>query len=184
MKSLASVTRVIAAVALAGTASTVVQAQGLTREQVRAELAEAIRSGDYLVGGEMNLRLRDVSPGMYPNRHPSTSVKTREQVRAELAEAIRTGDIIVGEQGLTAYEQNPSRYPERPVVAGKTREQVREELALAIRLGDTPIDEQGLTPAERFPNQYAAVRAEHQLALKRQQTSQTVQRSGAAPLVR
>ena len=149
------------------------QAQGLTRAQVRAELAEAIRTGDIIVG-EHGLTAYEQAPHRYPARPPVIG-KTREQVRAELAEAVRTGDIIVGEQGKTLFEQEPHRYPARAVAIGKTREQVRNELALAIRLGDTPVNEQGRTPAERFPSKYAAVRAEHRLAMSAAGAASNVQ---------
>ena len=85
------------------------QAQaGKTREQVRAELDEAIRTGD-MIAGESGLKLNE----LYPQRYPAVAVlpaKTREQVKAELAEAIRTGDMISGESGRTLYEQFPERY--------------------------------------------------------------------------
>ena len=85
------------------------QAQ-MTREQVKAELAEAIRTGDMLAGGESGLKLNELNPGRYPAR-PAVGGKTREQVKAELAEAIRTGDMAAsGESGLMLYEMFPERY--------------------------------------------------------------------------
>ena len=41
---------------------------GTTREQVKAELAEAIRTGDIMAGGESNLKLNEVYPNRYPIR--------------------------------------------------------------------------------------------------------------------
>ena len=77
-----------------------VHAQGLTRDQVRAELREAIRTGDILVGGEHGMTAYEMAPHRYPARPPVVG-KTREQVRAELVEAVRTGDILVsGSMGL------------------------------------------------------------------------------------
>ena len=67
----------------------------VTREQVRVELAAAIRTGDILAGGDSGLKLNE----MYPERYPPKQVRaglTREQVQAELTEAIRTGDNLVG----------------------------------------------------------------------------------------
>ncbi len=67
----------------------------VTREQVRVELAAAIRTGDILAGGDSGLKLNE----MYPERYPSKQARaglTREQVQAELTEAIRTGDNLVG----------------------------------------------------------------------------------------
>lgn len=181
MKYLASTSRVLAAVALLG-AAPLTQAEGLTREQVRAELAEARRTGDFVVG-EQGIKAYELTPDIYPAR-PVAIGKTREQVKAELAEAVRNGDMIVGEQGRTEYELAPHRFPARAVVAGKTREQVKAELAEAIRLGDAPIaGEDGLSPAERHPQRFAAVRAAHALAMKAQ-AEQSALRAGEGPVVR
>ena len=60
------------------------------------------------------------------------STKTRVQVQAELAEAMRVGDLIVdGQTGLTAYQLNPSAFPERSMATGKTRAEVLSELEKA-----------------------------------------------------
>ena len=71
---------------------------GVSREQVKAELVQAIRNGDMLADGESGLKLNE----MYPDRYPAKQVQaglTREQVKAELAEALRTGDfMVVGEE--------------------------------------------------------------------------------------
>jgi Domain of unknown function (DUF4148) len=82
----------------------------LTREQVKAELAEAIRTGNVLADGESGLMRNQIDPGRYPAK-PMLAGKTREQVKAELAEAIRTGDMPAGgESGLMLYEMYPQRY--------------------------------------------------------------------------
>ncbi len=60
-----------------------------TREQVKAELAEAIRTGD-IEYGERGQKLNELFPGRYPAK-PAVQGKTR----AELAEAIRTGQLPV-----------------------------------------------------------------------------------------
>ena len=39
---------------------------GDTREQVRAELAQAIRSGDYMVSGQISGKCNEVHPNMHP----------------------------------------------------------------------------------------------------------------------
>jgi ribosomal protein L30E len=131
----------------------------LTREQVKAELAEAIRSGDMPVGGESDLKLNQLYPGRYPAK-AAVAGKTREQVKTELAEAIRTGDMPAGgESGQKLNELNPQRYPAKPVYAGKTREQVKAELADAIRTGDMPAGgESGLMLYEMYPERYAKAR--------------------------
>lgn len=162
MNSIRPISLVIAVASLLGTSST--QAQGFTREQVRSELAEAIRNGDMIADYQTMQTYRQLAPHRYPAGTVAAG-KTREQVRQELAEAIRTGDVLGdSHQGLTAYELAPHRYPARPVVAGKTKDDVRAELELALRLGETPINEQGQTPAQQFPSKYAAAIAEHQLA--------------------
>ena len=131
----------------------------LTREQVKAELAEAIRTGDMPTSGESNLKLNEMYPGLYPAK-PTRASKTRGQVTAELAEAVRTGDMQAnGESVLKLNELNPDRYPARPVNAGKTREQVTAELAEAIRTGDMPASgETGQMLFELFPQRYAKAR--------------------------
>ena len=43
---------------------------GLTREQVKAELAEAIRTGDIIGSGESGLTLRELNPQRYANVQP------------------------------------------------------------------------------------------------------------------
>src|SRR5690606_28514391 len=67
----------------------------VTRDQVKAELAEAIRTGN-IVTGESSARLNEQFPALYPEQQVQSTV-TRAQVQAELADAIRRGDIIVGE---------------------------------------------------------------------------------------
>ena len=125
-----------------------------TREQVKAELAEAIRTGDIVVG-EGGEKANELYPSRYPAK-PAVQGKTREQVKAELAEAIRTGDIVVGEGGEKANELYPSRYPAKPAVQGKTREQVKAELAEAIRTGDIVVGEGGEKANELYPSRYPA----------------------------
>jgi ribosomal protein L30E len=134
----------------------------LTREQVRAELAEAIRSGDMPVGGESDLKLNQLYPGRYPAKAAAVG-KTREQVRAELAEAIRRGDMVAGgESGLKLNEIDPGRYPAKTTYVGKTREQVKAELAEAIRTGDMPAGgESGLMLYEMYPERYAKARGSY-----------------------
>jgi Domain of unknown function (DUF4148) len=169
MKTIPTLAIVLAATTLLGAAAPV-NAQGLTRAQVLAELAEAQRTGDFVVNGELGLKANEVYPHLYPAPVMAAG-KTRQQVLAELAEARRTGDFAHGESGLKAYEVSPHLYPARPVVMGKTRQQVRDELALAFRLGDAPsLGDDGLSPAERSPARFAAVRAEHARALAAQQS--------------
>ena len=65
-----------------------------TREQVKAELAEAIRTGDIVIDQESGKKANELFPGRYPAK-PVAQGKTREQVKIELAEAIRTGQMPV-----------------------------------------------------------------------------------------
>ena len=133
--------------ALAGDAST-----GKTRDQVRAELAEAQRTGNLFAGKNMGnewtgggaTKLNELYPNQYPAQAVATG-KTRDQVRAELAEAQRTGDTFAGKNvgnewtggGVTKLnELYPNQYPAQAVATGKTRDQVRTELAEAQRSGD------------------------------------------------
>jgi len=131
----------------------------LTREQVRAELREAIRSGDMLAPGDSGARLNQ----LHPQLDPATSRvagKTRSEVQAELADALRSGDIVAaGESGLTMRERFPQLYPAAPVVAGRTRAEVRAETLQAIRDGDIVAGESGLRLNEEFPQRYGIPRS-------------------------
>jgi hypothetical protein len=132
-----------------------------TRAQVKAELAEAIRSGDMIAPGDSGLRMNELNPQRYPRAAQGPSL-SRARVKAELAEANRTGDIVAaGESGLRLNERYPERYPAPAVFAqAKTRAEVKEELAEAIRSGDmVPAGEGGLRLNEEFPRRYAKARA-------------------------
>ena len=111
-----------ASIALAITALLAGHAQaadvGKTREQVRAELAEAQRTGDIVAGKDMGTdeyasgagrKLNELFPAAYPAK-PAVAGKTREQVRAELTEAQRTGDIVAGKDlGTDEYSSGAGR---------------------------------------------------------------------------
>lgn len=159
MKFVKTLSSAMAAVALAGTVVSA-HADGFTREQVRAELADAVRNGDLLADGETGLTIRELYPHRYPARSPTIG-KTREQVRTELVDATRNGDILAnGDQQLTLRELSPHRYPARSVSVGKSREQVRAELDEALRTGDILANgEQGLTLRELYPHRYPSSRA-------------------------
>jgi hypothetical protein len=132
------------------------QAQsGKTTEQVRSELAEAIRSGD-IISGESGLTLRE----QFPNRYPPIAKPaglSRAQVQAELGAAIRGGQMIQGgEIGARADQGIPGAFPNELMVGQKTRAQVREELAEAIRTGDMLADgESGALLKDLNPARYA-----------------------------
>lgn len=108
--------QVVSAIALAVAALSAGQALAQdatpkTREQVRAELQDAIRNGDLQADGETGMTYRQ----LYPSRYPAAAVaagKTRAEVKAELAEAIRKGDLMAdGETGRKLNELFPGRYP-------------------------------------------------------------------------
>jgi ribosomal protein L30E len=125
----------------------------ITREQVKAELREAIRTG-HIADGEDGRTRYERNPSAYP-AHAVVVGKTRDEVKAELFEAIRTGDITDGSyEGLTRYERYPGAYPAHTVVAGKTRDQVKAELAEAIRTGDIALGESSLKLNEQHPGRY------------------------------
>ena len=110
-----------------------------TREQVRQELMEAVRTGNMPCNDDSGKLMREMYPSRYP-QPPAVESKTREQVKQELDEAIRTGGIQCNNEtgNFTAREINPSRYPPAPASPGKTREAVKKELQEAIRTGTMP----------------------------------------------
>ena len=131
-----------------------------TREQVKAELREAIRTGDVFAGGDSGLKLNE----LYPQRYPSVAVvetKTRAQVQAELADAIRAGTMVAaGEGGLTLRDEFPQRYPQVAAAPGRTREEVIAETREAIRTGDMYAAGEGAMKLnEETPQRYARQRA-------------------------
>ena len=67
---------------------------GKTRDQVRAELVEAQRTGNIQAYGNSGKNLNE----LYPNQYPAKVVaqgKTREQVLAELVQAQRSGEFTL-----------------------------------------------------------------------------------------
>ena len=107
-----------------------------TRDQVRAELLQAQRTGDILAQGDSGKLLNE----LYPSQDPAKVVaqgKTREQVQAELVEAQRTGNIMAqGNSGKLLNEVYPSQYPAKAVAQGATRAQVVAELEHSQHSGD------------------------------------------------
>lgn len=104
------------AIALAMVAATAAPAfaqdGALTREQVRAELAEAIRTGNIVGDGQTGQKLNEMFPGSYPAQAVVAQGKSRADVKAELAEAVRSGDMLAdGETGQKLNQLFPNRYP-------------------------------------------------------------------------
>jgi hypothetical protein len=150
-----------ALLALAATlAAAGAQAQtGKTREEVKAELAEATRTGNIIANGESGLTLRE----LYPQRYPAVATApglTRAQVLAELEEAKRTGDLMAGgDSGLRLNELYPQLYPPKFAGLGKTRAQVQAELREAVRTGDMMASgETGVLLKDLYPQRYANVK--------------------------
>lgn len=142
----------IAAALIAGPA--LADTSGKTRDQVQAELAQAVRTGNIVAVGEDSLTLNQQFPGLYPQQIAKAG-KTGEQAQAELAQAVRNGDMVVG----TSNKMNqmfPDLYPKQVAKAGKTREQVQAELAEAVRTGDiVAVGEDSMTLNQQFPGFYA-----------------------------
>lgn len=124
--------KLIAALALVFVASSPAFAD-VTREQVKTELTDAVRTGD-MYSGDFGKKLNEISPAQYPARNVQSSV-SREQVKAELANAIRTGDVSIGDFGQKLYELAPGVYPARHAQSSVTRDQVKAETFAAIRPG-------------------------------------------------
>ena len=138
-----------------------------TREQVQAELKEAIRTGDVLAGGDSGLKMNELYPRRYP--HVAVETKTRAEVKTELAAAMREGTIVpAGEGGMTLRDEFPQRFPAVAVVPGRTREEVVAETREAIRNGDmVAAGEGGMTLSQEFPQRYAKQRALYAAQLQR-----------------
>jgi Domain of unknown function (DUF4148) len=130
MKSRLALSTLTISVTLIGSSAALGQ-ECKTREQVKAELADAIRDGSILSGD--GTLWRDLGA---PRRPADTALagKTREEVGAELAEANRDGTILSGDGTLWSDLGAPRR-PADTALAGKTREQVKAELAEANRDG-------------------------------------------------
>ncbi len=106
----------------------------VTRDQVKAELATAIRSGD-IMAGESSLKLNEMYPGRYPVQQVQSGV-TRAQVKSELVAALRNGDMELGNSSLKLNEMYPNLYPVNQVQSSVTRAEVKAELVSALRSGD------------------------------------------------
>jgi hypothetical protein len=114
-RTYASISALALAALMATPAFADTSAPAKTRAQVRAELAEAIRTGDILANDEGSLKLNEQRPDLYPQ--VATSNKSRAEVRAELAEAVRTGDIVVGSEGNETLNQRfPGFYAQKNAV--------------------------------------------------------------------
>jgi len=128
----------------------------VTREQVKAELAAAVRSGDIMFG-ESDVKLNESYPDRYPVKQVQSAV-TRAQVNAELVAALRSGDMEVGDSSLKLNEIYSGVYPVKQVQSTVTRAQVNAELVAALRTGNymAPGEVSGLCN-EVHPNMHSAI---------------------------
>jgi hypothetical protein len=133
---------------------------GKTREQVRAELAEAVRNGDVMAPGESGLTLRQLYPQRYPAAPVAAAGVTREQVLGEVQEARRNGTLMAaGEAGEPSPQTTPQAYAARFTGPGKTRAQVEAETREAIRTGNILAGgESSLLLKDVYPERYANIR--------------------------
>ena len=92
----------------------------VTREQVKAEFAEAVRTGD-IMSNKGGQKLNERFPARYAAKQVQSTF-TREQVKAELAEAQRTGDMEIGQSGRKLKEMFPNRYRVKQAPSIPTRE--------------------------------------------------------------
>ena len=148
-------TKITLALLVAFAAAARAESAGTTREQVRAELREAVRTGDVIAPGDSGLKLNELYPQRY-GKPVVGSATTRVEVQGELAAARRFGELIpAGEGGRSLREQFPQRYPSLEVAASRTRAEVKSETLAAIRNGEVfPAGESDLTLAARYPQLY------------------------------
>jgi len=137
-----SFTVTLAALHLPAAAATP-EAAGLSRSQVKAELAVARAAGGATAGGEVGPLAAEwtwTRPSAVSNRTPMLS---RAQVRSEFLQAEARGELVRGEHGLRDFESLPGSYPARPAPASRPRIEVKAEYAEARRLGRLVRGEEG-----------------------------------------
>lgn len=76
--------------------ATTATTSGKTRDQVRAELVEAQRTGDIYASGDTGKKLNELRPDLYPTKAVAQG-KTREQVLSELVQAQRSGEFTLNQ---------------------------------------------------------------------------------------
>jgi len=127
----------------------------LTRDDVRAALADARQSGELVGPGDSGRSLREQRPDLFPAASNPVP-RTRAEVVAELHDAQRAGELMHGDLGTSDAERHPGVYTARVAPPGATRQDVRAELLEAQRLGDiAAAGDSGLTLREQHPGQYA-----------------------------
>jgi len=121
----------VAAATLIGPGAALAQQCSNTQAQVKAELAEALRSGT-IVSGDGTM-WRDLGAPRQP-ADLVAEARTRERVKSELAEALDAGTIVSGD-GTLWTDVGAPRQPVDAVAEARTRERVKIELAEALRNG-------------------------------------------------
>jgi hypothetical protein len=121
-----------------------------TREQVRAELLEAQRTGDVMADGESGMKLNELYPHNFPVSASATAQsRARTEVRAELLEAQRRGDLMSFGDSESAFMQ---RYPgSASAASGLTRAEVKAQLLEAQRRGDWMTSDSGSSFNGAYP---------------------------------
>lgn len=110
MKTIISVVAMALSTLAAGQALAADPGAAKTRAEVKAELAEAIRSGNMIADNESGATFQQLFPQRYAQQ-PVGVAKTRAEVKAELADAIRSGNMISdGESGATFKQRYPGLY--------------------------------------------------------------------------
>jgi Domain of unknown function (DUF4148) len=119
MKNRLSVVAIALSTLVAGHALAADPSVAKTREQVRAELAEAQRNGTLLVDGDQGIRVYQVTPRPAAQKTADKAAekavvvgKTRAEVLQELRDARANGTLIANsETGETYRDIDPRSYP-------------------------------------------------------------------------
>jgi len=144
----------------------------LTRDDVRAALADARANGELIASGDSGLSRREQRPDLFPS--PALPVRTRTEVVAELHDAQRAGELMHGDSGKNDADVNPLAYPARVALPSPTRAEVRAELLRAQRAGDIlATGDSGLTLREQHPGRYARSAPDPMLASRPSDAPQT-----------
>ncbi len=108
----------------------------LSRDEVKAELNRALRSGEIMPAGDADMLLREMTPSRYPAQ-ATVPARSRDEVRAEVQAAARQGALMAaGEVDQSQRDMRPDLYPLLASGATKTRDEVMAELREARRSGD------------------------------------------------
>jgi hypothetical protein len=125
-----------------------------TREDVKAELAQATRSGDIAAPGDTGLTLRELHPRRYGAR--PVSARPRAEVVSEVQQARRDGALVPAGEGTVPQSLHAAANLQDATASATTRAEVRAQFRAARRDGDlVAIGETGLTERELHPRRHA-----------------------------